>query len=99
MNKKLLALLTGILLSAMIMAGCNADDPDPAPPNDTDLNEVEENIEEPFENPDGDAVDENDMNNGVDGDNGLNNAEENLEEPFENPDNDAVDENDPNPAD
>lgn len=98
MNKKLLALLTGILLSAIIMAGCNADDPDPAPPNDNDLNDVEENIEEPFENPDGDAVDENDdLGNNLEND--MENVEENLEEPFENPDNDAVDENDPNTAD
>ncbi|MDQ0860899.1 hypothetical protein [Bacillus sp. V2I10] len=55
MNKKWLLILTGIFLSIMMAVGCNVD-PDPA---EISGEELEEDIEEPFEDPDGNRVDEN----------------------------------------
>ncbi|SEM51453.1 hypothetical protein SAMN05192533_103205 [Mesobacillus persicus] len=90
MNKKWFLLLASLMLSALMVAGCGAND-DPAPPAnenqeqaplEDDLQDAEENMEEPFE----------------DAEQNMEGTEENMEEPFEDPDNDGNDEMDPNPA-
>ncbi|WP_404328171.1 hypothetical protein [Mesobacillus maritimus] len=93
MNKKWFLLLASIMLSAVMVAGCGAND-DPSPP-------VDENQEEaPFENdPLHDAEDSrDDIGENNDAEENMEGIEENVEEPFEDPDNDGNDEMDPNPA-
>ncbi|PPA68739.1 hypothetical protein [Jeotgalibacillus proteolyticus] len=60
MNKKWLTMFTGLLLSAALV-GCN-NDTDDANDAERNVQEFEEEVEEPFEDPDNDGVDENDLN-------------------------------------
>ncbi len=58
MNKKLLKLIGGSILSAMLLVGCGTDDQEPPPPADNN------NVETPDVNDNNDMNGNNDVNNG-----------------------------------
>jgi hypothetical protein len=73
MNKKLLALIGGTLISGMLLVGCGTnDDEQNPPPEDIDLNEDVNNGDRvDDDNIDLDMDENNDANNGTNGTNGT----------------------------
>lgn len=102
MNKKWFLVIASMMLSALMVAGCGAND-DPSPP----VNEDQEQApleDDPLQDAEENRDDLGDNNNNNmeeplnDAEDNMEGIEENVEEAFEDPDNDGNDEMDPNPT-